>query len=146
MDSTERATPTLMRAARGVYARAIRAALHEMGVDDLPRNGVLVLAEIDEVDGPQPDLPAGLGVSKQAVSQVVDTLVSRGYVTRGTDPDDRRRINLELTERGREVLAAGACAVDEVDARLRERASAEQIEAMRAGLAILGEIKSADIE
>jgi DNA-binding MarR family transcriptional regulator/catechol 2,3-dioxygenase-like lactoylglutathione lyase family enzyme len=147
MDETEqpeRATPALMRAARGAYARSIRAALYEIGVDDLPRNGAFLLAGIDTTGGPRQDLPSDLGVTKQAVSQVVDTLVNRGYLTRGPDPGDRRRIRLELTGRGHEVVAAVLRGVAAVDARLRERASAGQIEAMRTGLAILADIKGAD--
>jgi DNA-binding MarR family transcriptional regulator/catechol 2,3-dioxygenase-like lactoylglutathione lyase family enzyme len=139
----ELATPTLMRAARGVYARSIRAELQTIGIDDLPRNGAFILAGIDTAGGPRPDLPADLGVTKQAVSQVTDTLVSRGYVERSPDPEDRRRIRLELTERGQQVVAAVIRAVDAVDEQLRERVPAGQVEAMRAGLRALAEIKSA---
>ena len=32
------------------------------------------------------------GVSKPAASKLIDTLVVRGYVERGTDPEDRRRL------------------------------------------------------
>lgn len=144
MAAAELSTPTLMRAARGVYARAIRAELHEIGVDDLPKNGAFILAGIGAGGRPRTGLPAGLEVSKQAVSQVTDILVSRGYVTRGADPDDRRRVVLELTERGQRVVDAVLRGVDAVDARLRERASAEQIDAMRSTLGALGDIKMAD--
>src|SRR5580658_9749291 len=98
VNSTELATPTLMRSARGAYARSIRAQLHAAGLDDLPRNGAFILAGIDPSGGPRPDLPAVLGVTKQAVSQVVDTLVNRGYLERHPDPDDRRRVDLRLTD------------------------------------------------
>ncbi len=37
------------------------------------------------------DLIRQLGVSKQAASQLIDTLVLRGYLERATDPSDRRR-------------------------------------------------------
>jgi DNA-binding MarR family transcriptional regulator len=141
----ELATPTLMRAARGAYARSIRAELHAIGIDDLPRHGAFVLADIDSTGGPGQDLASGLGVTKQAVSLVIDTLVSRDYLTRSPDPGDRRRITLELTERGHQVVGAVLRGVEAVDGRLRERASGEQIEAMRSVLQILAEIKSDDI-
>jgi len=149
MDDGERlnyATPTLMRAARGAYAQSIRARLRAIGVDDLPRNGVFVLAGIDPAGGPRQDLPTGLGVSKQAVSQVIDVLVSRGYLTRSPDPGDRRRISLELTGRGQEVVDAALHGVEDVDQRLLERVSAEQVEAMRVVLATLAEIKVSGLE
>ena len=91
-EPSELATPTLMRIARGAYARSIRAQLHAIGVDDLPRNGAFILAGIDTTGGPRGDLPADLGVTKQAVSQLIDTLVNRGYLVRSADPGDRRRI------------------------------------------------------
>ena len=138
----EYATPALMRAARGVYAQSIRARLAAMGVADLPRNGAFVLAGIERSGGQGTELPAGLGISKQAVSQLIDILASRGYVTRRPDPDDRRRIVLELTSRGHEVLAVTAEAVDDVDRRLAERVPPGQVEAMRSALRALGQIKA----
>ena len=144
MDDTDRlnyATPTLMRAARGAYAQSIRAQLHAIGVDDLPRNGAFILAGIDPSGGPRQDLPTGLGVSKQAVSQVIEALVNRGYLIRSPDPSDRRRISLELTGRGREIVEAVGRGVEDVDQRLLEQVSAGQYEAMRLVLATLAEIK-----
>jgi hypothetical protein len=94
-------------AARGAYARSIRVQLQAIGIDDLPRNGAFILAGIDAADGPRPDLTAALGVTKQAVSQVTDTLVSRGHLERGPDP----------------TTGGGL---------LRERVPAEQVDAMRA--------------
>ena len=141
-DWNEYATPTLMRSARGVYAQSIRAHLAAIGVEDLPRNGAFVLAGIGTSGGPRPDLPAGLGVSKQAVSQVIDILATRGYLTRLADPGDRRRVVLELTGRGQEVLDAVVRGVEAVDRRLAERVPAGQIEAMRSALIALTEIKA----
>jgi DNA-binding MarR family transcriptional regulator len=134
-------TPTLMRAARGAYAGAIRARLHAAGIMDLPRNGAIVLAGIENADGPRPDLPAELGVTKQAISQVIDILVTRGYLERDTDPGDRRRIALDLTPRGHEVIDLVIEACDDVDEQLSERLTDEQVAAMRAGLAALAQIK-----
>ena len=145
MDVPSLATPALMRAARGAYATAIRAELHSIGVDDLPRNGAFILADIDTTGGPRQDLSSDLGVSKQAISQTLDTLASRGYLERSPDPEDRRRIKLELTERGRQAVAAVLRGVEAVDHQLEQRVSPEQIEAMRLGLRALAAVKSAGI-
>src|ERR1022692_2843516 len=149
-------TPALMRAARGAYARSIRAQLHSIGVNDLPRNGAFILGGIGGPSAPGQDLPSDLGVTKQAVSQLIDTLVNRGYLKRSPDPGDRRRIALELTELGQQAAAAvqrGVQAVEHqlpvqggvqaVDLQLLERVSPEQIDAMRSGLLALADIKSA---
>jgi DNA-binding MarR family transcriptional regulator/catechol 2,3-dioxygenase-like lactoylglutathione lyase family enzyme len=142
-EADHRATPALMRLARGTYARSIRAQLHAIGVDDMPRNGAFILTGID-TGGPRPEMMADLGISKQALSQLIDTLANRGYLERSTDPQDRRRISLELTERGQQVVDAVRRGVETVDDQLCERLPAGQVEAMRSGLAALAEIKASD--
>ena len=140
-DRSDYTTPTLMVSARGTYAQSIRAQLHRIGATDLPANGVFILAGIDAVGGPRQDFPAELGITKQAVSQAIDVLVNRGYLTRRTDPGDRRRVVLELTGRGEEVVDAALAGIEAVDRQLEERVSAAQIGAMRAALMALAEIK-----
>jgi DNA-binding MarR family transcriptional regulator len=144
-DWGELATPALMRSARGAYAQSIRAQLHAIGIDDLPRNGSFILAGIDAAGAPRHDLPSELGVTKQAVSQVIDLLVNRGYLEREPDPDDRRRVRLELTDRGEDAVAAVLRGVEAVDRRLEEVVSPEQISASRSVLSALTDIKQTDI-
>ena len=67
--------------------------------------------------------------------------MNRGYLERGPDPDDRRRIALELTERGQDVAAAVLRGVNAVEDQLRKRVSPDQIEAARSVLLALGDIK-----
>jgi DNA-binding MarR family transcriptional regulator len=45
-----------------------------------------------------------LGVSKSAVSQLLDPLVDKGLVNRQNDPKDRRIIRLSLTPKGLQML------------------------------------------
>ena len=141
VDRTRYSTPTLMRSARGTYAQSMRAHLRAAGMDDLPRNGIMVLASIDRDGGPGPDLPTELGVTKQAVSQVVDILVNRGYLERHPDSADRRRVALVLTPRGVEAVEAASRGVAAVDRQLEARVSPEEMAAMRSVLAALTEIK-----
>jgi DNA-binding MarR family transcriptional regulator/catechol 2,3-dioxygenase-like lactoylglutathione lyase family enzyme len=144
-DWGELATPALMRSARGAYAQSIRAQLHAIGLDDLPRNGAFILAGIDTAGGPRHDLPSELGVTKQAVSQVIDLLVNRGYLEREPDPDDRRRVRLELTGRGEDAVAAVLRGVEAIDRQLDEVVSPEQVSALRSVLSALTDIKRTDI-
>ena len=142
IDKDVLATPTLMRSARGAYAQSISSQLRAIGVDDLPRNGAFILAGIDTAGGPRPDLASDLGVTKQAVSHVIDILVNRGYLQRGPDPGDRRRIALELTEQGQDVVVAVQRGVEAVDRQLEDRVSRNQIDAMRATLMALTEVRT----
>ncbi len=84
--------PALLRAARGAYGNAIRARLAAADCDDMPRNGPYVLGGMASRGGSAGDLIRQLRVTKQAASQLIDTLVVRGYLDRRGDPQDGRRM------------------------------------------------------
>jgi DNA-binding MarR family transcriptional regulator len=134
--------PALLRAAWNTYTRAVRSALGEAELDDLPRNGPFVLGGLAQGSGSLTELTQRLGVTKQAASQLVDTLVTRGYLHRGPDPDDRRRMRIELTDRGRFAAAQVRRAVESVDAELAGRLPEREFAALRAGLGVLAEVGS----
>ncbi len=139
-DPDEIVIPALLRAARGAYARAIAAQLAVAGCDDLPRNGAFVLGGMANHGGSAADMIHGLEVSKQAASQLIDTLVLRGYLTRETNPEDRRRVVVELTERGRAAAAAVRAGIADVDAQLAQRVQPEQLRGLRAALLVLAQL------
>jgi DNA-binding MarR family transcriptional regulator len=78
-------------------------------------------------------------VSKQAAGQLVDSLVTRGYLDRAPDPEDRRRLTITLTERGQAAAEVIRSAVQQVDAGLVRRVGPEYVAHTRATLAALAE-------
>ena len=64
---------------------------------------------------------SALAVARQmrmsAITPLIDGLVARGWVTRSADPDDRRRVRLDLTPAGEAALVAGRAKTGE---RLRD--------------------------
>src|ERR1700761_4631261 len=133
--------PVLLRGARGGSAGPIAGFLAEAGCDDLPRNGPFVLGGMANHRGSAVDMIRGLGVTRQAASQLIDTLVVRGYLVRAVNPADRRRLNIELTERGRAAAEATAAAIGQVDAELATMITPAELAGLRAGLAALAQIK-----
>jgi DNA-binding MarR family transcriptional regulator len=133
--------PALLRAARGAYAIAIRERLAAAGFDDLPRNGAYVLGGMANHGGSASGLVRQLGITKQATSQLLDTLVLRGYLERRSDPVDRRRMIVELTDRGRGAAAAVREGVEEVEDELVALVSPAELAGLRAGLIALTTIK-----
>ena len=127
----------LIRTSRLTYGRAMRAALADVGCDDIPSNGMFVIGAIARDGAPLSEIIRGLGVSKQAAGQLIDTLVLRGYVERDTDPQDRRRLTLKLTERGLAAAAAQGEAIDRLDADLLARVGAGHVASTRETLAAL---------
>ncbi|GEM_PF-2799575 len=51
-------------------------------------------------------LAEAIGISLPATSQQISELVDLGLLRRGGDPDDRRRLSLELTVEGEQAAAA----------------------------------------
>jgi DNA-binding MarR family transcriptional regulator len=140
--SSERVViPALLRAARGAYGHAIARELTAAGYDDLPRNAPFLLGGMHNHGGSPGDLIRQLGVSKQAASQLIDTLVVRGYLDRRPDAEDRRRMSIELTERGRAAAQAVRRGVEAVDAELETMLSPAELAGLRAGLEALTTIR-----
>ena len=127
----------LIRAARRTYGQAVRQAQEAIGCDDLPRAGGFILSAMSWSDASVESVVQWMGVSKQAVSQVLDRLVVRGYLERKQDLRDRRRIRLVLTERGRGSAAAARAAIERVDRQLLARVGRARISQTRATLVAL---------
>lgn len=136
----EAGLPALLRAARNTYRAAISGPLAAAGFDDVPRNGVFVIGAISRTRAPLSEVIRWLGVSKQSGGQLVDALVVRGYLERSVDEEDRRRLTVRLTSRGRAVAAIARAAVDRIDKRLRERVGNIQLAHTRSTLLTLIEL------
>ena len=107
----------------------------------MPQNGPYVLGGMASLGVSAGDLIRQLGVSKQAASQLIDTLVIRGYLQRHINPDDRRRMKIELTDRGRGAGSAIRAGVEAVDAELAELISPAELAGLQAGLVALTTIR-----
>jgi DNA-binding MarR family transcriptional regulator len=140
-DADDEEILVLLVRARGGYANTVGAQLWTAGFDDLPRNGPFLLGGMANRGGSAVELIRSLGVTRQAASQLIDALVLRGYLSREVNPDDRRRLNIVLTERGNAAAAVIRAAIEEVNARLAQMLSPAELAGLRAGLAALGEIR-----
>ncbi len=131
--------PVLLRHARNTYGAAMRRALNDAGYDDIPGNGLYVIGglALDRNDIPLGQLIREMRLSKQAAGQLVDTLVTRGYLERSIDKDDRRKLTVTLTERGRAAAAAQRAAREKVDADLLAAVGKVDIDRTRRTLAVL---------
>jgi DNA-binding MarR family transcriptional regulator len=133
--------PALLRGARGAYGIAIQRALSDAGYWDLPRNGPYVIGGMANHGGSASDLIRQLGVTKQAASQLIDTLVVRGYLERSVDPEDRRRLTIDLTDRGRDAAVEIRAAVQDVDSWLADKLTSTELDGLRAGLIALCDVR-----
>jgi DNA-binding MarR family transcriptional regulator len=77
------------------------------------------------------DLAETLGVSRQAVAQVVTRLELDGYLTRIADPGDARAKLVCLTPRGRAALRTMRATALAVEDEWRQRLGAERLAGFR---------------
>jgi len=133
------ALPVLLRHARNTYGTAMRQALGDAGYDDIPGNGLYVIGglALERDDIPLGQLIRELRITKQAAGQLVDTLVTRGYLERAMDKEDRRKLTVKLTERGRAAAETQAAARAKVDTDLLAKVGQEDINRTRRTLAVL---------
>jgi MarR family transcriptional regulator for hemolysin len=110
VDRTERLARTVGRLRRSMAARAARA---------MEREGAplvhwqLVSAIAHEGLSSQMALSARVGMDPAGTSRALDELEAKGLVKRERDADDRRRVSLALTPRGRRWYARARTVVME---------------------------------
>lgn len=71
-----------------------------------------------------------LDISNAAVSKNIDRLTNLGLVTRRTNPNDRRRLEIILMEPGREIVAQYDRILEEKQKHLMKQFSAEEKEVL----------------
>ncbi|MGM4927237.1 MarR family winged helix-turn-helix transcriptional regulator [Tardiphaga sp. 37S4] len=96
-------------------------------IEDLTQTQFAVLAKLHEV-GPSSQNHLGRLVYLDAatIKGVVDRLGLRGFITTGSDPTDRRRRAVSLTEKGARVVDAAIRVAAEVSAKTLRPLTAEE--------------------
>ena len=116
---------------------AITRELRRKGFDVRASHSA-VLAHIDIATGTRATVLAErAGVSKQAIGEVVDDLVSRGYVRRAPDPADARAKLVQLTRRGQKLIDAAYEVIAGIEDALVAAAGPRSVAATRKTLAAL---------
>lgn len=80
-----------------------------------------VLSHIPRQGISQAALTQSMGLSKQAVQQLLDQLEAAGVVRRETDPSDRRARRIVLTELGLRDIATQKQVLNAIGERARDR-------------------------
>jgi DNA-binding MarR family transcriptional regulator len=92
------------------------------------------LRAIDDGADTASELGRRLSVSKQAAAKTIAALEGLGYVDRKPDLNDGRRKRVQVTPRGREMVAIGAALFDDVRERWAAQIGAQQLQALEAHL------------
>lgn len=99
-----------------------------------------VLYYVRVEDASMADIARMLGVAPTVITGLVDRLESRGLIRREAHPSDRRRIQLVLTEQGREISEQVEQAIT---SRIEKQVSAldtEQKQQLRGGMQLFDDL------
>jgi DNA-binding MarR family transcriptional regulator len=145
-DSSLSDTPWLLRRLNQRFRDAIRRELDAKGHHDLPQQGVWAVSALAGGVTEATVLVGEMGVTKQAVSKLVETLVSSGYVVRRPNEEDRRRTTLALTPRGRRAAAAIQAGVARTDEALAAEVGQRDFSAFMESLGGLAGLTAAIVD
>lgn len=124
----------LFKVARLLDERALERVSARHGGPPLRRSHTSLLPHIALEGTRLTDLAERLGVTKQAVSQLVDDLVARGVLERLPDPDDARARRVVFTERGRQSLCEGLAELSALEEEVESWIGKKPMHALRYAL------------
>ena len=116
---------------------ATSAELARRGYEDVRPVHDFAMRAITAGAGNASELGRRLSVSKQAAAKTIAVLQERGYVTRDTDPRHARRMHLQVTPLGFEVLRQGEAIFDELRDQWERQIGPAQLESLETHLAAL---------
>jgi DNA-binding MarR family transcriptional regulator len=111
----------LIGVARHLQSRVMRSLVDEFGYASLRLSFGPFITLIRERGLALSVLARELGISKQATSQLANTLERSGYIERRSSPDDGRSKVAVLTPAGRTLVATGDRLIFEIDAEYARR-------------------------
>ena len=121
----------LITAAHRCVADRLREAVATAGGEQMRPSFGFVLRAVAAEEPTVTRLAELLGVSKQAASKLADDMVELGYLERLSDPDDRRRTRLALTETAHRIRARALIESEAMEDELRQRYGPTQLAHLR---------------
>jgi DNA-binding MarR family transcriptional regulator len=139
LESAKRASVAqlLFKCARLVNERALARVRAQRGIEIRAAHTTL-FPHIDVTRGSRlTDLAQALGVSKQAIGQLVDELCEMGVLERRPDPDDGRAKRVCYTNVGRQGLLDGLAVLREEEHAMQQTLGADRFEQLHQMLLML---------
>lgn len=116
------------------FDEALQLKLERMGYPGLSRTQSLLLANIAAGEHRAIRIARNLGVSRQAISQILADLEARHVVTLTTDPQDKRARIVDFHPDAVELRGAASAILGDLEAVVASRIGAANFEAMRKAL------------
>lgn len=125
----------LFRTARLFNELAVARLNRRPGLEALRPAHMQLLPHLDLAGTRPAELARRVGLSRQAVGQLIDDLDALGVLTRVPDPADKRGKLVVFTPQGAAGLLEGLAHLAALEAELRAGAGSDVIDALKASLA-----------
>lgn len=129
--------PALLEVFKGWFETRHMELMARAGFDDVRRSHNAVFINVPAEGIRLTDLALAAGVSKQAMGELVDELVERGYFVRQPDPTDGRAKLIVWAERGLRSHEATMKAFAAIEEELADLVGTQDLEHLRTTLAAL---------
>lgn len=113
---------------------ALQASLGGHGWEIMTRAQSLLISNLSAGEHSPSQLARNLGVSRQAISQMLAELEARGVVTMETDPKDRRARIVNFSRKSIPLRDAARSVLRQLEAELESRLGRKVFAAMKTGL------------
>jgi DNA-binding MarR family transcriptional regulator len=128
--------PLFMDLLRGLYwfDNALQSALKKSGFESVTRAQSLILLNIMVGERRAARLANNLGVSRQAMSQMLAEMEKRGLVTFKADEEDKRAQIVLFSEESRDIRNAALKILARLERELETRIGGRNVAALRKAL------------
>ena len=116
--------------------------LHEAGFSDIKSADAHVMRTMRLEGSRVTDMAQQAGISKQAMSKLVSSFISRGYLSWVIDENDKRNRFACVTEAGQSLLASGISALQRAEQDVADVVGDSDLETLRQILLKIKQAKS----
>jgi DNA-binding MarR family transcriptional regulator len=128
----------MMNLLAGLYwfDEALQHSFEQQGLEPHSRQFSLVLMNLAIGETRPSRLARNLGITRQAVSQLISQMKEHGLVVVRRDPTDGRALVIDFSPDATDLRRTAMAALSQIETILGERIGVERVDALRAALAL----------
>ena len=119
------------------FTRQVLQKLAADGIEDITLRHFVIIPYIDHKGIRAVDIARQVGITKQAVSKLVDELVQKGYLELKPDPTDGRASLVLMSEKGNEFLKLTIKYTQQVESQWSSQVGEKDFKTMKSAMTTL---------
>jgi DNA-binding MarR family transcriptional regulator len=119
------------------FTRQVLSKLAADGIEDITLRHFVVIPHIDHQGVRAIDIARQVGISKQAVSKLVDELVQKGYLELKPDPSDGRASLVFMSPKGNEFLKKAIKHTQQVEKKWANEVGQQEFKSLKSAMVTL---------